>query len=53
MKVLGMLLIIIGFVMFIIKGIRYNKKEKVIDTGNLEISKKEHKTITWPYYAAQ
>ena len=36
--------------MLIIKGITYTKEEKVVDTSFIKISKKEPKTITWPYY---
>lgn len=50
MKIAGIILIIAGFALFILKGIDYTKKEKVVEVGPLEISKKEHKTLTWPYY---
>ena len=37
--------------MLILNGIDYTKKEKVLDVGSVEITKKEHKTFTWPYYS--
>jgi hypothetical protein len=51
MKTLGYVLLVAGFAMLITRGIQYTKKEKVIDTGPLEINIKEKKTINWPYYA--
>ena len=44
-------LIVIGILMLVIPGINFTKKEKVVDVGPIEISKKENKTLTWPYYA--
>ena len=37
--------------MLIMRGFQYTEKEKVLDAGPIEITKKEQKTITWPYYA--
>lgn len=51
MKTLGYILVFAGFAMLIFRGIQYTQKEKVVDTGPLEISIKEKKTLTWPYYA--
>ena len=51
MRILGYILLIAGFAMFIVRGIQYTQKEKLIDTGPLEISIKEKKTLSWPYYA--
>jgi hypothetical protein len=51
MKIFGIILIIAGFAMLILNGINYTKKEKVVDVGPVEITKKEHKTLTWPYYS--
>jgi len=51
MKILGIILITIGFAMLILNGIDYTKKEKVLNTGSVEITKKERKTFTWPYYS--
>ena len=51
MKLIGLILIILGLVMLIMRGFQYTQKEKVLDAGPIEITKKEHKTVTWPYYA--
>ena len=51
MKVLGIILITVGLLMLFLRQIEYTKKEKVVDVGPVEITKKEPKTITWPYYA--
>jgi hypothetical protein len=51
MKIIGFILIVVGLVMLLLRGIEYTKKEKVLDAGPVEITKKEPKTITWPYYA--
>jgi len=51
MKIVGFILIVIGIVMLLLRGIEYTKKEKVLDAGSVEITRKEPRTITWPYYA--
>ena len=51
MKILGIIIITIGFAMLILNGIGYTKKEKVLEVGSVEITKKERKTLTWPYYS--
>jgi hypothetical protein len=51
MRVLGYILLAAGIIMLLIKGISYTTKEKVVDAGPIEISKKENHTLTWPYYA--
>jgi uncharacterized membrane protein YidH (DUF202 family) len=51
MKSLGIILIIVGILMFVLGNVTYTRKEKVVDAGPIEINKKEKKTITWPNYA--
>jgi len=51
MKSLGIILIIVGILMFILGNITFTQKEKVLDAGPVEITRKEQKTITWPNYA--
>jgi len=51
MKILGIILITAGLLMLLFRQIQFTKKEKVVDVGPVEITKKEPKTITWPYYA--
>ena len=51
MKTIGIILIVVGLVMLIIRGVNYTQKEKVVDLGRIEINKEEKKTVTWPLYA--
>ena len=51
MKVLGIIFITAGLLMLFLRQIQYTKKEKIVDVGSVEITKKEPKTFTWPYYA--
>jgi uncharacterized membrane protein YdcZ (DUF606 family) len=51
MKSLGIIFIIAGVLMFILGNITFTRKEKVVDAGPVEITRKEQKTITWPNYA--
>jgi uncharacterized membrane protein YdcZ (DUF606 family) len=51
MKSLGIIFIIAGVLMFILGNITFTRKEKVLDAGPVEITRKEQKTITWPNYA--
>ena len=51
MKVLGIVLIVIGILMFIVPGISFTKKEKVIDVGPLEVNQTKKERIGWPMYA--
>jgi len=51
MKILGVVLIIVGILMFVFGNVSFTHKEKVLDAGPVEINKKEKKTIAWPNYA--
>ncbi|HET9280307.1 MAG TPA: hypothetical protein VFN95_19065 [Flavitalea sp.] len=51
MRTFAIVLIVIGILMLIIPGVTFTKKEKVVDVGPVEISKKENKTVSWPFYA--
>jgi drug/metabolite transporter (DMT)-like permease len=51
MKVLGIVLIVVGILMFIVPGISFTKKEKVIDVGPLEVNKTTKEKVGWPMYA--
>lgn len=51
MKSLGILLIVVGVIMLIFKGITFTQEKKVVDLGPVEINKKEKKRIDWPMYA--
>jgi hypothetical protein len=51
MKSLGIILIVVGIAMIIIRGISVPTQKKVVDIGSLEINKTENKWIGWPTYA--
>lgn len=47
MKKIGIVLLVIGLIITIITGISFFTKEKVLDVGNIEITKDEKHTATW------
>lgn len=51
MKTIGIVLIVIGIVMLVVRGISYTKKEKVAEIGPIEINANEKEKVTWPLYA--
>ena len=51
MKVLGIILIIAGLAMVIIRGFSVQTEKKVLDVGPVEVNKKENKWVGWPTYA--
>ena len=51
MKILGIVLIVIGILMFVFGNVTFTHKEKVVDAGPVEINKKEKHTVAWPNYA--
>jgi len=51
MKVLGIILIIIGLAMIVLRQINFTTEKKVADLGPIELNKKEQKTVSWPTYA--
>ena len=51
MKTFGWVILIIGVVMLIFRGINYTTKEKVVDLGPVEINKTENHSLGWPVYA--
>ncbi|GGH69369.1 drug/metabolite transporter (DMT)-like permease [Filimonas zeae] len=51
MKTLGIVLIVVGIAMIVIKGFSVTTEKKVVDLGPLEVNKKENKWIGWPTYA--
>jgi hypothetical protein len=48
MKTVGIILIILGVLGFVYKGITYTTKETVVDAGPLEIQAEEEKTVPIP-----
>ncbi len=51
MKAFGIILIIAGIAMFIVRGFSVTTEKKVIDAGPIQVNKKENKWIGWPVYA--
>ena len=51
MKSFGIILIVIGIAMVIIRGVSVPTQKKVVDIGSLEINKTEHHWYGWPTYA--
>ena len=48
MRIVGILLIVLGVISLAIGGIRYTKKEKVLDIGPIQATAERHKTIPLP-----
>jgi hypothetical protein len=51
MKTIGWVLLVIGVLMLLFRGINYTTKEKVVDLGPVEINKTENHSLGWPVYA--
>lgn len=51
MKILGIVLIVAGIIMFLVTGISYTTEETVIDAGPLEVNAKSEESLNWPPYA--
>lgn len=51
MKILGIVLIIIGILMFVFRNISFTQQKKVVDLGPVQVNREEEKTIGWPIYA--
>ncbi|SFD57653.1 hypothetical protein SAMN05518672_102473 [Chitinophaga sp. CF118] len=50
MKTLGLVLLIAGIAMIIIRGFSVQTEKKVVDLGPVEVTKKENKWVGWPTY---
>jgi hypothetical protein len=51
MKTFGIILIVVGIAMILIRGFSVTTEKEVVDIGPLEVDKKENKWIGWPTYA--
>jgi hypothetical protein len=51
MKTFGIILIVAGIAMIIIRGFSVQTEKNVVDVGPLEVNKKENKWVGWPTYA--
>ncbi|SDH42485.1 hypothetical protein [Chitinophaga filiformis] len=51
MKAFGLILIIAGIAMIVIRGFSVKTEKKVVDLGPLEVNKTENRWVGWPTYA--
>ena len=51
MRIIGIVLIVIGILMFAFTGFNYHTKKRVVDVGPIQIDKKEDHRVDWPVYA--
>jgi hypothetical protein len=51
MRIIGIILLVLGIIMIVSKGFNFRIKKEIVDTGTIEINKRETKTITWPWFA--
>jgi uncharacterized membrane protein HdeD (DUF308 family) len=51
MRTAGIILIIVGILMFVFNGFNYKTKKNVADIGPIEINKEESHSVGWPAYA--
>ena len=51
MKTFGIILIVVGIAMVLIRGFSVTTEKEVLDVGPLEVDKKENNWIGWPTYA--
>jgi hypothetical protein len=51
MKTLGIILIIAGIAMILVKGFSVQTEKNIIDAGPIQVNKKENRWIGWPTYA--
>ena len=49
-RLIGIILIILGVIMLIWTGFTYTKKEKIINTGPIQVSADRQKMVSWPPY---
>ncbi len=51
MKTAGAIILIVGLLMTVYTGFTYVTKEKVVELGDLEITKDKEHTVNWQPYA--
>src|ERR1700719_1554269 len=50
MKSVGIVLLVIGIGMILIKGFSVTTEKKIIDAGPIQVNKKENHWVGWPTY---
>jgi len=51
MRIFGIVLIIVGILMFVFNGFNFQTEKTVVDAGPIKIDKKENNHVGWPAYA--
>jgi hypothetical protein len=51
MKTFGFILIVVGIIMIVVRGLNIPVEKKVVDIGPLEVNKTENRWVGWPTYA--
>jgi hypothetical protein len=51
MRLLGIILIVLGLAMLVVRGVHLTTTKKVAELGPIEINKKEDHSLIWPLYA--
>ena len=51
MKLIGILLIVVGILLIVLKEVNFTTEKEVADLGPIELNKKEKHTVAWPLYA--
>ena len=51
MRTFGIILIVLGILMFVFNGFNYQTEKRVVDIGPLKIDKAENHYFGWPAYA--
>ena len=51
MRILGIVLLVVGVLMFAFTGFNYTTEKRVADIGPLKIDKAENHYVGWPMYA--
>jgi drug/metabolite transporter (DMT)-like permease len=51
MKTFGIILIIAGIAMVLVRGFSVQTEKKIVDAGPIQINKTENRWIGWPTYA--
>ncbi len=51
MRIAGIVLIVVGILMFVFNGFNYQTEKRVADIGPVKIDKTENHSIGWPVYA--
>ena len=50
-RTIGIIMIVLGVILFIWTGFTYTKTEKIIDAGPIQVSADREKSVNWPPYA--